>query len=708
MKVVTSKGINNAVILLKIVEDGRLVVVDNETTIRFMKAESLGVIDGFKVNIKHQYYKASPISFSNDGDYFSVLTADRQESRLYNTKTKKLITEVNRHQGEVSCTGIDPLNRYMFSCGDDGKTFAIDIKSGKLVFTLPVHVDTVNDIAFSENGNWVATCSYDRKISIFSLVTMTAKTKLKAHAAAIIKMKFLQGNRLVSVDKNASVIIWDMYKGKVIECLQGVHDEVREITTSKDDEFLFLGTALGYILVYDLKTYELLSPKYIKIASPITALEFNKENNQLIIGTDDGFIMLYDIYEDQDRLKEMLKNKQFDSIQREAEQNPVLAYTQIYNLVSNLWENALEKAKIALQNEDKEKALLLLNSFKSIPSKNKIIQKTIADYAEFSKFAKLAKEGKLALAYSLANTHPAYKDSKLYKALEDRWKKVFMQAQKYILDPKGIEKAKEVLKAYRGISEKTKLIQDLLTQGEVYKRFRTAIGQKDFAICFELIKQHKFLKEFPQYEVLMNYADTLYIKSQEYLSKNNTNAAIKMLRVLSVFDDFKEEVNILMHEIEVKQKFFSAVESEDYNKAYELMSQVEDLQETPEGQELQMKWYDNLAKANAYAVNGDALNAKKALAKYLKMSTKTTAIATVFAWCYMVQLEDNARDGASQIALEKGIKNYMLHFGLQEQIESFFLLFKEKYPSTKLNLEHLTQGSISMWRPSMIVASILD
>ncbi len=508
--------------------------------------------------------------------------------------------------------------------------------------------------------------------------------------------------------KTFAVIIWNMYTGKVIDRLQGIHDDVRQIATSKDDEFLFLGTALGYVLVYDLTTYELLSPKYIKIASPISALDFNEKNHQLIIGTEDGFIMSYNIYEGEEKLKGMLKNKEFDTIQKEAELNPILAYTQIYNLISNLWENTLAKAKVALQSNDKAKALLLFNTFKNIPSKNKIINKTIADYAEFAKFTKFAKEGKLALAYSLCNTYPAYKDSKLYKALEERWKKTFMQAQKYVLDPKGIESAKEVLKPYRGISEKTKLIQELLTQGEVYKRFRTAIGQKDFTICFELIKQHQFLKEFPEYETLINYADTHYIKSQELLGKGDTNSAIKMLRILAVFDDLKEEVKILMHDIETKQKFFTAVENEEYDKAYDYMTQTEGLQDTPDGQKLQNEWYSNLAKANDFAVNGDVLNVRKTLYFYMGMSTKATAITTVFAWCYIVQLEDSARDGALQLALEKGIKNYMLHFGLQEQIESYFMLFQSKYPSTKLKLEHLTHGSESMWRPSMIVASILD
>jgi len=708
MEVVKNKGFSKPIVLLKILEDGKLLVVDNETTIRFLNKDNMKMIDGFKVNIHHKRFKSSVVAFSNDSEFFASLTSDCKESRLYNAKTKKLITEVDRHHGEASCVGIDPLNRYMFSCGDDGKTFAIDIKSGKLVFTLPVHVDTVNDIAFSKNGNWVATASYDRKISIFSLVTMTPKEKLKSHAAPIMKLRFLQKNRLFSVDKNSTAIIWDIYTGKVIERLQGIHDDVTQVTTSVDDKFLFLGTALGYILIYDLETYELLSPKYIKISSPITALEFDDTTHMLLIGTEDGFLMYYDIYEGEKDLKEMLKNKEFEAIQKMADANPVLAYTQIYSLVANLWENTLTKAKQALENGDKKKAILLFNTFKNIPSKNRIMQKTIADYAEFPKFAKFAKEGKLALAYGLTNSFPIYKDSKLYKALEVRWKKVFAQAQKYTLDPKGADKAKEIFTPYRGISEKTKLIQELLTQGEVYKRFRVAIGQKDFAICFELIKQHKFLKEFPEYDVLMKYADTLYIKSQQFINDGDTHSAIKMLRILSVFDDFKEEVKELMLDIETKQKFFNAIEEEDIPNAYNMMSISEILQETPDGEKLQAQWYEDQAKANAFAVEGDAKGVEKSLEKYMKISSKITAIATVFAWCYMVQLEDKARDNASQLDIENGVKNFMLNFGLQDQIENFYILFKEKYPSSKLTLELLTQGSMSMWRPSMIVTSILD
>lgn len=708
MTPVKSKNIKNPIILLKILDNNQLLIVDVQTTIRYLNIDTLEVLNGFKVNIKHLRYKTDVIAFSSDGNHFVVMTNDCKEAKLYNASSKKIVAKANRHHGEVSCVGIEPGNRYMLSCGDDGKTFAVDIKSGKLAFTLPVHVDTVNDIAFSKNKNWIATASYDRKVSLFNLSMMTPKQKLKAHSAPVMKVRFLHTNQLLSIDKRSTAIVWNIYSGKVVTRLQGIHDDITQITTTSDDKFLFLGTALGYILVYDLSTYELLCKHYIKLTSSITALEFYAPNDQLIIGTDDGGLYFYYIYEGEDRIKELLKKKAYEQIQKEVDQNPLLGYTKVYDLVANLWERTLEKAKIALQKSDKELAIKLFSTFKTIPSKNKIIQKVMAEYGDYDKFVTMAKQGKVALAYGLANSHPLYKESKIYKSLELRWKKSFLIAQKYSLDPKGADKVKEILAPYRGISEKTILIQELLTKGEVYKRFRVAIGQKDFKLAFELIKQHKFLMEFPEYESIMNYADTLYMKSQELIKQGDTHAAVKMLRVLSDFNDFKEEVNQLMLEIESKQKFFNAIKDNDITLAYNLMALNEELQETVDGKKLQEQWNTDLALANTYAVEGDTEAIEKTLENYMDISSKYMSLASVFGWCYMVQLEQAVKKRVDRISIENGIKHYILLFGLQDQIESFYNIFKKYYPESKLNLELLTKGSMKMWRPSMIVKSILD
>jgi len=535
MKITKEKNFKHSIILLKILDDNSLLVVDSNTTVRYLNQEDLSLKTGFKAKIKHTYYKNSVIDFSGDGEYFASLSNDSKEAMLFNAKSKKNITRFTRHQGEVSTIAIDPRDRYLFSSGDDGKTFAIDLKSGKLAFTLPVHVDTVNDIEFSKNGQWVATCSYDRKVSIFNLAMMTPKHKLKAHSAPVMKLHFLSKHRLLSVDNKSKVIIWDIYSGKVIHRLQGVHDNVTQITSGSEDRFLFLGTSLGYVLVYDMETYEILDAKYIKVHTAITSMIFEETTNNLILGLDDGSVQMYNIFFGEDFLKELLKQRDVDAIEAYVVENQLLTYTPIYQLISNLWERTFEKAKQCLEKGDRKTAISLFETFKNIPYRNIVIQKTLKEYLEFNKFVKLAKEKKYPLAYGIANQHPLYKESKIYKSLEAQWLKVFKVAQKYVLDPKGMDMAKEVLAPYRGISDKTKLIQELLTQGEIYKRFRVSIGQKDFRLCFELIKQHPFLKEFPEYETIMNYADTLYIKSQKSINDGDTHSAIKSASILNIF-----------------------------------------------------------------------------------------------------------------------------------------------------------------------------
>ena len=708
METVVTKSISKPVILLQILDSNYLLAVDVNTTVRFFEKNTLELKSGFKVSIKHKHYKTPVVAFSNDGKYFATLTSSAKESRLFNAQTKKMIAKVDRHHGEASCVGIDPLSRYMFSCGDDGKTFAIDVESGKLVFTLPPHADTINDIAFSRNGNWVAVASYDRKISLFSLVTMTPKNKLKAHSSPVMHLRFFHNHKLLSIDKKSSAIIWDIYNGKVLQRLEGIHDDITSVTMDQDENFLFLGTQLGYILVYDLETYNLISGQYIKITSPITSLTFDNEDDYLIVGTEDGFILSYDILEGVNTLQNLLKEKQFELVQKIVEINPLLVYTEVYDMLTNYWENALEKAKIALQKGDQKKAMLIFGQFKHMPTKNKIIQKVLRDYAEFPKFVQFAKEGKLALAYGLAKKFPVYKESSIYKSLENRWKKVFAQAQKYVLDPKTVPLAKDILAPYRGMSEKTLLIQQVLSKADIYKRFRAAMAQKEFKICSELIKQNDFLRELPEYDTLMKFADGLYIKSQKFMQEGDIHAAIKILRVLQDFEEFKDEAHNFMIELESKAKFFQAVKENDIETAYNMMAVAEDLMQTEDGQRLNDMWNSDLHLANHEAAQGNVAGVQKAMQKYMNISSKYAALATIFAFAYMVQLEDALQKKVKRSIIENGIKNYILNFGLSEQIETFYHLFKDTYPDTKLNLELLQKGSFSMWRPSMIVDSILE
>lgn len=707
MKEAKKSNFDEAIIYTQILNEKTLLVVDAFTTIRYLNIENLAVKYESKMAILHPRYNTKVISFSSDGSYFASISQDARESRLYETKSQKNVATVDRHQGEVFCIGIDPKDRYMFSCGEDGMVFGLDIKSAQLAFTLPRHTDYVNDIAFSSDGQLVATASYDKNISLFNLTIMAPKGKLRAHSVPVLKVEFLSKNRLFSIDKNSSAIIWDVIGLKVITRLKGIHDDISEVVVGNDNTLLFLGTKLGYVLVYDLSTYEQISRRYIKLNNMITALNFDENNKHLIVGTDNGELLFYNIFEGEDDLERLLHEKKYNLMYECMEKNPLLKYTKYSQIVDALWKKTVQKAKEFLEKSDKGRAIKLFENFIAIPAKKQLMQKLIEEYAEYDKFLVLIKNKKIALAYALANVHPLYKETKVYKEMEVEWENSFALAQRYLLDQKLSYKAQEILAPYRGISEKTKLIQDLVLNVHVYKRFKDSIGQKEFKLSFELVKQNPFLKEYPEYKALMKYSDTLYMKAQLLLGNGDTHAAIKIFRILLDFDEFKDEAKETISDIENRQKFFNAIKEEDIILAYNLLDESYDLQDTQEGKRLQASWEGDMEKASEFAALSDIAGVKGVLEKYMKIRSKNMAIATLLSRCYITQLESALGENQPQKIIECGIKNYILYYGLTEQIRDFFNNFQAQYPYTKLNIESQASGSIENWRPSMIVSSIL-
>jgi hypothetical protein len=123
---------------------------------------------------------------------------------------------------------------------------------------------------------------------------------------------------------------------------------------------------------------------------------------------------------------------------------------------------------------------------------------------------------------------------------------------------------------------------------------------------------------------------------------------------------------------------------------------------------LEQIWENDYDKASEAAARSDVEGVKKILDKYMQIRSKYMAIGTLISWCYIGELNRALKIKIDQKIIENGIKNYVLYFGLSDQVVTFFDLFCKEYPETKLNLESQVKGSIESWRPSMIIKSILD
>ncbi len=706
MDPVKNFNIKHPVLLLKVIQNGNLTVMDSHTSLRIIDSVHYKVIGGFKTNILQERYFGSHLDVSHDGAYCAAVLPKTNKAALFSVAQKGLLYKVGRHQGEIESLCIDPNGRYFVTGGQDGKAFVWSLKTARLAFPMPPHSDYVTAIAFSQNGQWLATGSFDKTITLLNIASMKKPVKLRGHAAAVIELLFLPGFRLLSVDKEGGIIVWDTQNGKNIKRMSKVNDTVTAISASHDSRFLFVGTKLGYVALYDLELYELLTQRYLKSKESISALGFMEEGFRLAIGTIDGNVDVYALFGEQERYEEMIKNREYDLFYAAVEENPVLMYSKQYSHVEKIWEASMIKARKFLEAAQKENALKLLEPFQKVPKKSAFIKQFVRDFDRYSTFKQYVQEQRFPLAYSLVQQFPVFKDSEAYNMMEKRWKKNFLQAQQLILDRNGDEQARQLLMPYRGISEKAIAIQQLFAERNLYLYFKKMIAQKEFVKMFDLIKNHPFLMEFDEYQAVLDYADNLYIKTQRAYAEEDYITAQKIAGMLKEFPEYAIEAHEIEETIRIKQLFYEAIASGNLVNAFSYMVNYPLLYETKEGQHLEDQWNHVVDKALRLSAKGDALNIRHLIEPYLSVSAKYEAMANLYQQCYNVQLEEALKMRKEPAELEKGMKNYLAMFGEDDFIGYYIDRYNKTFQKN-FNADEQSKGELSSWTPKAAVRSIL-
>ena len=693
------------ILQIKTLSNGLLSVVDAQTTIRMFSLEDYKVIGGFKSNIHHERISGALVDVAFGGDYSVSVIPKSNQAALFSTENKELLCKVGRHQGEIESVGIDPNSRYCVTCGQDGKVFVWVIKTARLAFSMPPHADFVTSIAFNDSGQWIATGSFDRTINLLNLATMKRPMKLIGHGSVIVSMIFLPDIRLLSAEKDGGLIVWDIRTGRVLKRLPKMNDTITAMCISSDKRFVFVGTKLGYVALYDMQSMEMVKQRYLKESEEITSMAFIASDFRLAIATAQGNVRFYSLFGDQDAHMDLLRQRQYKAFYLLLDENPILLYSKPYELVEKVWGEVLSKARHYLEKGEKGKAKELFDLFGGIPNKNGLIAQILRDYEKYGQFQMCVQEGRLPLAYSLSKQYTVFQDSEPYRKMEVRWKKLFSKAQELISGVGGEEQARILLAPYRGISEKTILIQQLFTEKRLYEYFKKVITSRNFIKFFELIKNHPFLKEFSEYNTVMEYADKLYIQAMKGYQNNDLSIAKRACEVLIHFPDYSKEANELLETIKVKHLFFDAITSENYLNAFGYLASYPLLYETQEAQKLESHWNKVLDLALRYAVKGEIDGLRKYFEFYLPISAKYASMGGVFAQCYSVQLEEKLRAHAPSSDLENGIRNYVGLFGVDDYIIFFFNLYKRDY-TTNMDLKMLKHGSMESWTPSMLIRDI--
>lgn len=217
------------------------------------------------------------LAFSPDSK--TLLSSSNDKTvRLWDVETGQLLHLLTGHRERVKCVGISPDGQLLLSCSTDGQVRAWDrkllthkktsdcryiVKASSRTITigsvLPISPDLHRPI--------FATGAEHGRVSIWNLETGQWQRTIQAHSSPILSLAFsADGQWLASGSQNHTIKLWDLNdpSEQYRYVIGNAHySEILSLAISTEYQTLVSGGADRTIKLWDLETGEQRSPKHI-------------------------------------------------------------------------------------------------------------------------------------------------------------------------------------------------------------------------------------------------------------------------------------------------------------------------------------------------------------------------------------------------------------------------------------------------------------
>ncbi|MGF1934190.1 MAG: beta-propeller domain-containing protein [Nostoc sp. ChiQUE02] len=163
------------------------------------------------------------------------------------------------------------------------------------VNTLEGHSSTVNSIAYSPNGQQLASASWDKTIKIWDVTNGKLLKSLSGHSNLVYSVAYSpNGQQLASASEDKTIKIWDVTSGKLLKCLTGHSDRVNSVAYSPNGEQLASASEDKTIKIWDVSSGKLLK-SLTGNSDRVNSVVYSPNGQQLASASWDKTIKIWDV-----------------------------------------------------------------------------------------------------------------------------------------------------------------------------------------------------------------------------------------------------------------------------------------------------------------------------------------------------------------------------------------------------------------------------
>ncbi len=692
---------------LKVLQDGKIAFATKLHGAKICCAEDCSV----KLNFANERLNSSTTAICFDKSAQFIAFANDKVIYIVDIQSKNILKTISTNGESIQLLTFDENSQHIIAGSKNGRVLQYRFNSGSLIARLcsfPYEaVDRVkirqNFVsAFAMHESKLATSGYGGTIIVIDIYSRANKIALNNGRSRTNALCFLNSDTLLSGNFDGVVKIFSIKNKKLLKEIDTPLTRIRQIVLMPNPNFIMLCSNTNYITVIDIINYKIIHNNYIEFKDVVTRIA-TLDDTTIVVSLKDGTIVKVRL-PSIEKLRSFIVHNSLDKAFELVEREPMLQNTPEHLKLNSLYSKIYNDAIQALINQNITYATQLTSMFKNTLSKKKEISSLFIAFKNYNRFKVLYLEKKIVLAYAMCVKFPEFKNTPVYKKMEENWIYVFKNAQRQLLLGQN-HNAKALLSEYVTVASKRSMIELILKQNKEFIQFIVAAKKKDYTKASLLASRNKLLQQIPSYDSLNKELDIEIIDIEKLINKGAVESARAALDKINNILHFKRQVNTLYKVCNHLEELQNHYEQNNFKECYESLDKYPILYDTKLGVLLNRHWNDIAEKCEISALKGNVDEIKNILGDLIKLEKRRDKIGDFLRLAFHVKIKAYIMKKAYTKA-EKTIYSYIDIFGLDKEINILSKKFEIKSKSKLAITQEL--GTNRIMRGSWINSDLID